>query len=103
MYLGNETKPRPWVLGLILVVHLLIGLMIFSSANVGHETARSRGIISGSSGGIFLAPGITMRKPSQRGYQLSLDREALVGPSTLPPPTKRLHATRKVAPLFHPS
>jgi len=102
----SETRRRPLVLGLLLLVHLVLGYLILSAGNAGSGQTRrvGGGFVSGSSGmtGLRVPEAIT-QAPSAKPYHLSFDREALVGPSTRPPPTRHRPGTHKVAPPSYPS
>ena len=95
-------RRRPLMLGLIILAHLMLGLLFFSSSrpDTGGTHAFAGG--GGSAGGTWLSDRTPDRPVKTRGagFILSFDRTPLVGPSTFAPPTR---TTPKVAPSFHPS
>ena len=103
MYSVEEgARRRPWVLGLIVVVHLLLGYLFFSMSVPAAEPAGLYSGVTGFAGGTGLAaPAPPPKAP--KGFALSFDRGPLIGPSTYAPPARPAKATRKVAPSSHPS
>jgi len=103
MYSAEEgARRRPWVLGLIVVVHLLLGYLFFSMSVPTAEPGRPYSGVGGFAGGTGLAaPAPPAKTP--KGFTLSFDRAPLVGPSTYAPPARAAETTHKVAPSSHPS
>ena len=97
----EAVKRRPYALGLVILVHVLIGLMLFWPSGAGRGLGHPTSVLSGP--GTALAPARTAPEPAGRPFRLSFDRTGLVGPSTLPPPTRATHAAHTVAPPRHPS
>ena len=103
---AEERRRRPVVLGLIVIVHLVLGYLILSPSAGGTGVLHPTAISGGTAVGILPAAQssrVTASTPPARLFELSFDRSRLAGPSTLPPPTRGTHATRKVAPLPYPS
>jgi hypothetical protein len=90
------------VLGLIVAVHLLLGILLFSSSGPAAGPARLDSGTGGFAGGTGLAAA-ALPAPEPKRFTLSFDRTPLIGPSTYAPPTRPARATRKVAPSPHPS
>lgn len=102
MAIADEApKRRPFVLGLIILVHLLLGFMLFGPSGAGFGPRHRTSVVSGT--GAALQPATATPEPPRRSFRFSFDRTGLVGPSTLPPPARITPSPRKVAPLPHPS
>jgi hypothetical protein len=101
---GGEARRRPWVLGLIVLVHLLLGYAFFSMSAPAPGPAHLYAGVGGFAGGTGLVASPAAPPAKKReGFILSFDRTPLVGPSTFAPPATPAGRTRKVAPPFHPS
>jgi len=104
MYAADgEARRRPWVLGLIVLAHLVLGYLLLSSSRPAPGSPHPFPGMGGFAGGAGLAarPATLVKKPE--GFILSFDRTPLVGPSTFAPPSRPERRTPKVAPLPHPS
>ena len=96
---GGQVRTRHYVLGLVILVHLLVAILFLSSNDKGHAGGRRFRAGGLAAGGTADAPPMASSEPSprRRFFLLSYDRVGLVGASSLPPPRRRDAA--EVAPL----
>jgi hypothetical protein len=91
---GQEPGRRPYVLGLVILVHAML-LMLFAMSSDPAREAHEVGMGT-AGGGAASGPSAAAPGPHREGFLLSFDPVGLTGPSSRPPPAK-------VAPHRHPS
>ena len=95
----HETRRRPYVLGLVILVHLLLAILFLSSPDPGRG-GRGAALVSMGAGAntprllqADPAPATVTQGLRRHPFSLSIDHVGLVGASSFPPPTRRRSAT----------
>jgi len=100
----NRAGRRHLVLGLIVLAHLMLGFLFFSSSGPAPRTSHRYSGGAGSAGGTGQAVRAATKPAKEpEAFTLSFDRSSLIGPSTYAPPSRAVGAMPKVAPSPHPS
>jgi hypothetical protein len=93
----RETRRRPYALGLVILVHLLLAILFLSSPDSEREqrdavllstTAARHTTRLSQTRATPLAPASSAEGPRGQPFNLSFDRVGLVGASSFPPPIK---------------